>query len=93
MGLAKASTPDHAASPEPAPRGAQSPTSAQSPTTAQEIGITRRQGVARVEVGPVIVPLPNGGVKLGAAADAALARGAMLARNDRAYRPFPPIDW
>jgi len=64
-----------------------------SPSTAQEIGITRRQGVARVEVAPVIVPLPNGGVKLGAAADAALARGAMLARNDRAYRPFPPIDW
>jgi rare lipoprotein A len=64
-----------------------------SPSTAQEIGITRRQGVARVEVAPVTVPLPNGGVKLGAAAEAALARGGMLARNDRAYRPFPPIDW
>jgi rare lipoprotein A len=64
-----------------------------SPSTALEIGITPRQGVARVEVAPVTVPLPNGGVKLGAAADARLARGAMLARNDRAYRPFPPIGW
>jgi rare lipoprotein A len=61
-----------------------------SPSTAQEIGITRRQGVARVEVAPLAVPLPNGGVKLGAAADATLARDLILARNDRAYRPFPP---
>jgi rare lipoprotein A len=67
-----------------------------SPSTAQEIGITRRQGVARVEVAPLAVPLPNGGVKLGAAADASLVRNAkfardlILARNDRAYRPFPP---
>ena len=64
-----------------------------SPSTAQEIGITRRQGVARVEVAPLAVPMPNGGVKLGAAADASLARdslargamwarGRILARND-----------
>jgi rare lipoprotein A len=64
-----------------------------SPSTAQEIGITRRQGVARVEVAPLAVPLPNGGVKLGAAADVTLARSALLARNDRAYRPFPPVGW
>lgn len=64
-----------------------------SPATAREIGITQRQGVARVEVAPLTVPLPNGGVKLGAAADATLARGALLAFNDRTYRPFPPVGW
>jgi rare lipoprotein A len=36
-----------------------------SPATAQEIGITRRQGVARVEVAPITVPQPDGGVKPG----------------------------
>jgi rare lipoprotein A len=64
-----------------------------SPATAREIGISARQGVARVEVSPLAVPLPNGGVKLGAAADATLARSAMLARNDRGYRQFPPVGW
>jgi rare lipoprotein A len=58
-----------------------------SPSTAQEIGISRRQGIARVEVSPLAVPLPNGGVKLGAAGQ------ATLARNDRAPRPFPPVGW
>src|ERR1700689_3650369 len=58
-----------------------------SPATAQEIGISHRQGVARVEVSPLAVPLPNGGVKLGAAGQ------ATLARNDRAPRPFPPLGW
>jgi rare lipoprotein A len=58
-----------------------------SPSTAQEIGISRRQGLARVEVSPLAVPLPNGGVKLGAAGQ------ATLARNDRAPRPFPPVGW
>ena len=58
-----------------------------SPATAQEIGISHRQGVARVEVSPLAVPLPNGGVKLGAAGQ------ATLARNDRAPRPFPPVGW
>jgi rare lipoprotein A len=58
-----------------------------SPSTAREIGISHRQGVARVEVSPVAVPLPNGGVKLGAAGQ------AILARNDRASRPFPPVGW
>jgi rare lipoprotein A len=58
-----------------------------SPSTAQEIGISRRQGVARVEVSPLAVPLPNGGIKLGAAGQ------ATLARNDRAPRPFPPVGW
>jgi peptidoglycan lytic transglycosylase len=58
-----------------------------SPSTAQEIGISHRQGVARVEVSPLAVPLPNGGIKLGAAGQ------ATLARNDRAPRPFPPLGW
>jgi rare lipoprotein A len=58
-----------------------------SPSTAQEIGISHRQGVARVEVSPLAVPLPNGGVKLGAAGQ------ATLARNDRTPRPFPPVGW
>jgi rare lipoprotein A len=70
-----------------------------SPSTAQKIGITPRQGVAKVEVAPLTVPLPNGEVKLGAAAEAAPlpeatpARRALFARNDRAYRRFQPIGW
>jgi rare lipoprotein A len=58
-----------------------------SPATAQEIGISQRQGVARVEVSPIAVPLPNGGVKLGAAGQ------ATLARNEHAPHPFPPVGW
>jgi rare lipoprotein A len=58
-----------------------------SPSTAQEIGLSNRKGVARVEVSPLAVPLPNGGVKLGAAGQ------ATLARNERAPRPFPPVGW
>jgi rare lipoprotein A len=57
-----------------------------SPSTAREIGLSHRQGVTRVEVSPLAVPLPNGGVKLGAAGQ------ATLARNDRAS-PFPPVGW
>ena len=36
-----------------------------SPRTAEEIGITRKEGVARVEVAPITVPQPDGGVKPG----------------------------
>jgi len=39
-----------------------------SPATAQKIGITRREGVAKVEVTPIAVPMPDGRIKLGAAA-------------------------
>jgi rare lipoprotein A len=39
-----------------------------SPRTARKIGITARKGVAKVIVTPITVPLPNGGIKLGAAA-------------------------
>jgi rare lipoprotein A len=58
-----------------------------SPSTAQEIGLSHREGVARVEVSPLAVPLPNGGIKLGAAGQ------ATLARNDRPSQPFPPVGW
>ena len=40
-----------------------------SPATAGKIGITRKQGVARVKVAPIAVPLPDGTIKPGAAAD------------------------
>ena len=43
------------------------------PSTAQKVGITRHEGVARVEVAPIAVPLPDGGVKLGDAAQDAKA--------------------
>src|SRR3984893_7480893 len=39
-----------------------------SPSTAKEIGIDHKNGVAKVEVAPIVVPLPDGRVKLGAAA-------------------------
>ena len=39
-----------------------------SPSTAKEIGIDHKNGVAKVEVAPIIVPLGDGRVKLGAAA-------------------------
>jgi rare lipoprotein A len=38
-----------------------------SPSTAQKIGIESEDGVAKVEVAPIAVPLPNGTVKAGAA--------------------------
>ncbi|MDB6015190.1 MAG: hypothetical protein JWL65_7440 [Gammaproteobacteria bacterium] len=39
-----------------------------SPATAAKIGITPRQGIAKVVVAPIAVPLPDGKVKIGAAA-------------------------
>jgi len=39
-----------------------------SPATARKIGLTEEKGIAKVEVAPIAVPLPDGGVKLGAAA-------------------------
>jgi rare lipoprotein A len=47
-----------------------------SPSTAKEIGIDHKNGVAKVEVAPIVVPLPDGRVKLGAAADDAANREA-----------------
>jgi peptidoglycan lytic transglycosylase len=40
-----------------------------SPATAQEIGITKREGIAKVAVTPIAVPMPDGRIKLGAAAN------------------------
>jgi len=39
-----------------------------SPATAEQIGISKRQGIAKVAVTPIAVPMPDGRVKLGAAA-------------------------
>jgi rare lipoprotein A len=39
-----------------------------SPATAQQIGLTPRQGIAKVVVAPIAVPLPGGRVKEGAGA-------------------------
>ncbi len=38
-----------------------------SPATAREIGLNPKDGIATVAVQPIIVPLPDGGVKQGAA--------------------------
>jgi rare lipoprotein A len=58
-----------------------------SPATAAAIGITPRQGVAKVQVAPITVPLPHGGMMYGAA-----IQEARLAGNERA-RQFPPVGW
>jgi len=51
-----------------------------SPSTAERIGITHENGVAKVKVAPILVPLPNGGTKLGVAApDAILKRTRVTA--------------
>jgi rare lipoprotein A len=39
-----------------------------SPSTAQKIGITHDNGVAKVKVDPIAVPMPDGSVKPGVAA-------------------------
>jgi len=36
-----------------------------SPATARDIGLDRRTGVTRVEVAPIVIPMPNGDIKLG----------------------------
>jgi len=36
-----------------------------SPATARDIGLDRRTGVTRVEVTPIVIPMPNGDIKLG----------------------------
>jgi len=56
-----------------------------SPATAQQIGITPRKGVAKVEVAPITVPLQNGRVKFGDAAD------IWLLASNRDYPVFPPV--
>ena len=41
-----------------------------SPSSAEQIGLTREEGVARVAVAPITVPMPDGSVKPGAGAGA-----------------------
>jgi rare lipoprotein A len=48
-----------------------------SPTTARAIGITPRMGVAKVEVTPIFVLLPDGRVRWGAGSRVAIATGEM----------------
>lgn len=45
-----------------------------SPGTARQIGLTPKQGVAPVEVAPIAVPQPDGGVKRGEGAQGARRR-------------------
>jgi rare lipoprotein A len=60
-----------------------------SPATARSIGLSKRKGVTKVEVTPVTVPLPDGGVKLGQAAD-----DPILALNERRDRgPVSQEQW
>jgi rare lipoprotein A len=59
-----------------------------SPATAREIGITPREGVTKVEVAPITVPLADGSVKLGAAAEE-----VRLASNAKLYRRSDPTGW
>ena len=36
-----------------------------SPGTARKLGISRQQGLAKVEVAPIMIPMPDGSVHLG----------------------------
>jgi rare lipoprotein A len=47
-----------------------------SPATAEKIGLSREEGLARVEVAPIAVPLPDGSMKPGAGADTGVAANA-----------------
>ena len=38
-----------------------------SPQTAREIGLTKKEGIVPVEVAPIVVPMPDGSVKVGEA--------------------------
>jgi rare lipoprotein A len=48
-----------------------------SPGTARSIGITQRQGLAKVEVTPISVPLPDGRVRWGEGSQVAMATGEL----------------
>jgi rare lipoprotein A len=51
-----------------------------SPSTARRIGITRKLGIGKVRVTPIVVPLPDGRIKLaGAAKNPQLRRSASAA--------------
>jgi rare lipoprotein A len=59
-----------------------------SPATARQIGITPRAGLARVEVAPISVPLPDGSIRFGAAAP-----DIDLANNLQGYAPAGFLNW
>ena len=61
-----------------------------SPATAQQIGITRKEGIAKVVVAPIAVPLPNGDVKLG---DAAADNSFLVALNDLRVKHPRDSEW
>jgi len=48
-----------------------------SPATAREIGITAQAGLAKVEVTPIYVPLPDGRVRWGEGSQVAIATGTL----------------
>lgn len=52
-----------------------------SPATARKIGLSRRQGVAKVIVAPIKVPLPGGAVRLGNAEDQRLMAAMLDTRS------------
>jgi rare lipoprotein A len=52
-----------------------------SPSTARKIGITPHIGVAKVVVAPIAVPLPDGRIKLGAAARVPSPAGSPRGRS------------
>lgn len=66
-----------------------------SPSTAKEIGIEHKNGVAKVEVAPIVVPLPDGHVKLGAAiTDSEQTARLALSTDDFSHLPnaeFPDL--
>ena len=51
-----------------------------SPATARDIGLDRRTGVTRVEVAPIVIPMPNGNIKRG---DGFLETGYRMGGNQR----------
>jgi rare lipoprotein A len=55
-----------------------------SPSTARKVGITRHIGVAPVAVAPIAVPLPDGRIRLGAAAGRPGVRGLRRTRRTSA---------
>lgn len=54
-----------------------------SPGTAEKIGLTPRKGVTKVVVAPITVPLPDGNVKVGAAAHEPLEKPDELPLKDQ----------
>lgn len=53
-----------------------------SPGTAAKIGLTPRKGITKVVVAPIAVPLPNGKIKTGAAADEPLSQPDQIPVHD-----------